>query len=50
MNYIKFGKECRQFLSSGNRFEEKYYHFSDIKMKLILKEILKLENTILNGN
>ena len=27
MNYIKFGKICRQFLSSGNRFEQKYYHF-----------------------
>ena len=23
MNYIKFGKICRQFLSSGNRFEQK---------------------------
>ena len=38
MNYIKFGKICRQFLSSGNRFEQKYYHFSDIKMKLYNKE------------
>ena len=31
---LAFGKDCRQFLSSGKGSEKKYYHFSDIKMKL----------------
>ena len=39
MKCIAFGKNCRQFLSSGKRFEhKKYYHFSDIKMKLYKNE------------
>lgn len=34
MKYIKFGNECRQFLSSENSLNEKYYYFSHIKMNL----------------
>ena len=38
MKILSFGKNCRQFLSSGKRFDQKYYHFSDIKMKLYRNE------------
>ena len=35
---LAFGKQCRQFLSSGKKHEKKYYHFSDIKMRLYKNE------------
>ena len=38
MKILSFGKNCRQFLSSGKIFEQKYYHFSDIKMRLYKNE------------
>ena len=36
--YIAFGNGCRKFLSSENSLKQKYYHFSDIKMKLYKNE------------
>lgn len=38
MKCISFGKACKEFLSSGKMLEQKYYHFSDIKMKLYKNE------------
>lgn len=38
LKVLAFGKDCRQFLSSGRRFQQRYYHFSDIKMKLYNKK------------
>ena len=38
MKCLAFGKECRQFLSSGKKFKQKYYHFTDIKMRLYKNE------------
>ena len=38
LKYISFGKECKQFLSSGKGMEQKYYYFSDIKMRLYKNE------------
>ena len=38
METIKFGKECLKYLGELKRSEEKFYHFTDIKMKLYNKE------------
>ena len=35
---IKFGKEYKQYLEDLSISEEKFYHFTDIKMKLYNKE------------
>ena len=38
MKCLAFGKDCRWFLSSGKKFEQKYNHFYDIKMRLYRNE------------
>lgn len=38
METIKFGKECLKYLGELKSSEEKFYHFTDIKMKLYNRE------------
>ena len=38
METIKFGDECQQYLGELSSSEEKFYHFTDIKMKLYDKK------------
>ena len=38
METIKFGKECLKYLGELKSSEEKFYHFTDIKMKLYKNE------------
>lgn len=38
MQLLKFGNECRQFLSESISLKQDYYHFIDIKMKLYKNE------------
>ena len=38
METIKFGNECQKYLGELSSSEEKFYHFTDIKMKLYNKE------------
>ena len=38
METIKFGNECQQYLGELSSSEEKFYHFTDIKMKLYDKK------------
>lgn len=35
---IKFGSECKKYLADLSSSEEKFYHFTDIKMKLYTRE------------
>jgi molecular chaperone DnaK (HSP70) len=36
---ITFGKECQEYLSQQSSSEKKFYHFTDIKMRLYKNEI-----------
>ena len=38
METIKFGNECQQYLGELSSSDEKFYHFTDIKMKLYDKK------------